>query len=382
MKPRLIVHGGAWDIPDKFVDDHIKGVHRAVEEIYPLLEDGMSALDAVEKAVNILELDPTFDAGRGAFLNARGDIELDALIMDGKELDFGAVCAVANLMHPVSLARKVMGAKDFRILAGAGAMEFAKTCGFEELDPRELMTERELDFYEKIKNDEQFTPIDAFSGQGPSDTVGAVAMDKDGNLACATSTGGTPRKHPGRIGDSPIIGSGGYADNCLGAASATGYGESLLRVMLCRTACDFLRHEAPMQAADNSICVLKNRGQGYGGIILIDHFGDYGIAHNTPRMAFAYADDNGNINAHIRLEEDVNTRPCKDYKDFCAKIHLLLKDPSFPIENIKTVDFLEAMNAWLISTKGGSSFDFDTDSPESITWEDLTQLIHAASMYE
>lgn len=299
MKPRLIVHGGAWDIPDKFVDDHVEGVRQAIDTIHPLLMDGMSALDAVEQAVNILEADPTFDAGRGAFLNAQGDIELDALIMDGQRLDFGAVCAVANLMHPVSLARRVMGAKDFRILAGEGAMQFAKECGMDEVDPRELLTERELAFYEKIKNDESFTPIDAFSGQAPSDTVGAVAMDAEGNLACATSTGGTPRKHPGRVGDSPIIGSGGYADNELGAASSTGYGESILRVMLCKTACDFLRTETPMDAADKSMNVLRTRGEGYGGVIMISPDGEYGFAHNTPRMAFAYADDAGATQAMI-----------------------------------------------------------------------------------
>ena len=306
MIPRLIVHGGAWDIPDEFVDDHVAGVKRAVDEIFPLLQKGMSALDAVEKAVNILEEDPTFDAGRGAFLNASGNIELDALIMDGKRLDFGAVCAVANLLNPVTLARKVMGARDFRILVGEGAMQFARECGMEEVDPRELLTDRELDFYEKIKNDETFSPLNAFSGFGPgetpSDTVGAVALDADGNLACATSTGGTPRKHPGRVGDSPIIGSGGYADNELGAASSTGYGESILRVMLCKTACDFLRTGTPMDAATRSMDVLLKRGEGYGGVIMISPDGGYGFAHNTPRMAFAYADDAGETRARIKTD--------------------------------------------------------------------------------
>lgn len=305
MQPKLIVHGGAWDIPDEFVDDHVAGVRAAVEAIYPKLAEGMSALDAVEQAVNILEADPTFDAGRGAFLNGRGDIELDALIMDGAKLDFGAVAAVANLLHPVSLARKVMGAKDFRILVGQGAMEYACECGFEPVDPRELLTERELAFYEKIRNDESFAPIDAFSGRcgsTPSDTVGAVALDADGNLACATSTGGTPRKHPGRVGDSPIIGSGGYADNELGAASSTGYGESILRVMLCKTACDFLRTEDAMNAAARSMEVLRTRGQGYGGVIMLSPGGEYGFAHNTPRMAFAYADEKGRTQARITHE--------------------------------------------------------------------------------
>lgn len=299
MKPRLIVHGGAWDIPDKFVDDHVNGVHTAISEIYPKMEAGLSALDAVEQAVNILELDPTFDAGKGAFLNARGDIELDALIMDGAALDFGAVCAVPDLMHPVTLARHVMGAKDFRILAGQGALEYARQCGMETVDPRELLTERELAFYEKIKNDESFTPINAFSGPTPSDTVGAVALDMNGDLACATSTGGTPRKHPGRIGDSPVIGSGGYADNELGAASSTGYGESLLRVMLCKTACDYLPHHSAMESAARSMNVLLKRGKGYGGVIMLSPQGEYGFAHNTPRMAFAYADDDGQVQSRI-----------------------------------------------------------------------------------
>lgn len=304
MQPKLIVHGGAWDIPDEHVDAHVAGVRASVEKIFPLLNDGMTALEAVELAVNVLEEDPTFDSGRGAFLNAKGEIELDAFIMDGKELDFGAVAGVRNLLNPVSLARKVMDEKDFRILIADGAMQFAEEKGFTELDPRELLTARELEFYEQIKNDGQFSILEAFGGKGstPSDTVGAVALDKDGNLACATSTGGTPRKHPGRVGDSPIIGSGGYADNELGAASSTGYGESILRVMLCKSACDLLRDNDPMGAAGGSMDLLLRRGKGYGGVIMISPDGQYGFAHNTPRMAFAYADDDGSVNAAIKID--------------------------------------------------------------------------------
>ncbi|WP_147820809.1 isoaspartyl peptidase/L-asparaginase [Salidesulfovibrio onnuriiensis] len=290
MKPRLIVHGGAWDIPDQHVEAHINGVRAAVETVHPLLEQGMSALEAVERAVNILEEDPTFDAGRGAFINARGDIELDAMIMDGRTLDFGCVAALRNLLNPVSVARRIMDARDFRMLVGPGAQEFARAQGFDEVPIEELLTERELKLYEKIKNDESFKPISAFSGQAPSDTVGAVALDRDGNLACATSTGGTPRKHPGRVGDSPIVGSGGYADNESGAASATGYGETIMRVVLCKTACDRIEGQGAMRAAASAIETLETRGKGYGGIILIDPRGGYGFAHNTPRMAFAYAD--------------------------------------------------------------------------------------------
>lgn len=298
MQPKLIVHGGAWAIPPAYHEDHIKGINAAVEKVYPLLKQGLGAVEAVELAVNALESDPTFDAGRGAFLNREGNIELDAMIMDGSNLEFGAVAGVKNLPHPVSLAKKVMAAPDFRMLVGEGAQIFARAQGFEELPPEELLTERELEYYRSIKNDTSFRPIDAFSGPSPSDTVGAVAMDKDGNLACATSTGGTPRKHPGRVGDSPIVGSGGYADNSLGAASCTGYGESIMRVVLCKTACDLLHHFSAMESASQSISVLAEKGKGFGGIIVIDREGRYGYNHNTPFMAYAFI-ENDNIRSAI-----------------------------------------------------------------------------------
>lgn len=287
MEPKIIVHGGAWDIPDEHVSDHVKGVHHAVETVAPLLRQGMTALEAVERAVNLLEEDPTFDAGRGAFLNAEGNIELDAMIMDGESLDFGCVAAMRNLLHPVSVARKVMDSKDFRFLVGEGAMRFAMNNGFSELPPEELLTERELTFFHSIKNDQSFSQIEAFSGR--SDTVGAVALDENGNLACATSTGGTPRKHPGRVGDSPVIGSGGYADNETGAASSTGYGETIMRVVLCKTACDLIPDRGPAEAANRALEILHRKGKGYGGLICISPEGNYGFAHNTPRMAYALA---------------------------------------------------------------------------------------------
>ena len=139
--PKLIVHGGAWNIPAAYHAAHLAGVRAAVEQTYPHLLDGGSALDAVEMAVQILESDPTFDAGRGAFLNAIGEIELDAIIMDGRNLDFGAVAALQNILHPVSVARKVMERTEHNLLAGAGALRFARNVGFEELQPESLLTE-------------------------------------------------------------------------------------------------------------------------------------------------------------------------------------------------------------------------------------------------
>ena len=288
MPIRLIVHGGAWNIPADQQADHVLGVQQAVEASWPLLQAGASALDAVEEAVKTLEADPTFDAGRGAFLNSRGEIELDAMIMDGRDLNFGAVAAVQNLLHPVSLARRLMQSKEFRMLVGSGAQDFAKREGFTQLDPQALLTARELAFYARIREDANFQSHDPF-GPLPGDTVGAVAMDQNGNLAAATSTGGTPRKWPGRVGDSPIPGAGAYADNSCGAASTTGWGESIMKVLLAKTVTDFENqgHNAH-KASALGIEQLAQKVNGLGGVISIDQNGNYGWAHNTPKMAFAY----------------------------------------------------------------------------------------------
>lgn len=294
-KPKLIIHGGAWNIPAEYWTAHLQGVEKSVSEIYPKLLKGMSALDAVELAVNILEEDPTFDAGRGAFLNEVGEVELDAIIMDGQTLDFGAVGALQNILNPVSVARQVMEKTEHAILVGNGALDFAKKMGFHELPPEELLTERELVFFKKIKDDKHFLTHHPFSNDLPSDTVGAVAMDENGNLAVATSTGGTARKLRGRVGDSPIIGSGAYADNLTGAASTTGWGESIMKVILSKTVCDLFTSKNAMAAAKEGINILQNRVNGLGGVIGINPNGEYAFAYNTPRMAMAYANEKGEI---------------------------------------------------------------------------------------
>ena len=300
MKPKLIVHGGAWSIPEEYEAAHIHGVHAAIHNVYPELLKGKTALDAVEKAVNVLETDPTFDAGCGAFLNVSGEIELDAMIMDGATLNFGAVAAIQNILHPISVSRLIMEKTDHCFLAGTGAQLFARQMGFPQLDPKELLTPRELQFYEKIKNDPDFTPRLPFEPH-PNGTVGAVAFDTYGNLAAATSTGGTPRKLPGRVGDSPIIGAGTYADNLSGAASATGWGESIMKVLMSKTACDFLIKNNAFDSANKSVKILHEKVQGLGGIILIDKHGNYGFSHNTTKMAFAFAGENGEIIARIKI---------------------------------------------------------------------------------
>ncbi|NET31663.1 MAG: asparaginase [Cyanothece sp. SIO1E1] len=299
MPIRLIVHGGAWSIPDEMDTAHLQGVQRALGEVYPALQAGISALEAVERAVNILEEDPTFDAGRGAFLNDKGEIELDAIIMDGRDLSFGAVAAVQNLLHPVSLARAIMNKTDHSMLVGKGAQAFAKSIGMEELDPTELLTERELAYYNQIKEDPHFKSHHPFEPL-PSDTVGAVAMDQHGNLAAATSTGGTPRKMAGRVGDSPIIGAGAYADNQTGAVSTTGWGESIMKILLAKTVCDRMEHTSPQEAAKYGIQVLREKGKGYGGLIGINTKGEYSFAYNTEKMAWGWVDEEGVIQRRIR----------------------------------------------------------------------------------
>lgn len=299
MKAKLIVHGGAWNIPDEMDEAHLNGVSNAIKKVYPLLELGMPAIEAVEAAVNLLEEDPTFDAGKGSFLNEIGEIELDAMIMDGRDLNFGSVAAVQNILHPVSLAKLVMEKSEHAMLVGSGAQQFARQMDIVQFPPEDLLTERELTFYEQIKNDPNFLTHHPFEGDS-HDTVGAVALDVNGNLAAATSTGGTARKARGRVGDSPIIGAGAYADNQLGAASATGWGESIMKVLLTKTLCDHFANMDSIQAAQTAIQLLSDKVNGLGGVIGINAKGQYAFAYNTPKMAFAYADEQAKVNSFIQ----------------------------------------------------------------------------------
>jgi beta-aspartyl-peptidase (threonine type) len=291
--PILVVHGGAYDIPTESHEAHTAGCRRAAKAGWQVLAGGGSALEAVEAAVRVLENDPTFDAGRGAYLNAAAEIELDAIIMDGRDLNFGAVAAVQRVRHPVTLARRVMTECTHTMLAGPGAETFAREHNVPVCPLKDLLTRRELERWRAEIGD---TPREWDGNAIPSDTVGAVALDAAGNLAAATSTGGTFNKHPGRVGDSPLVGCGAYADNRVGAASATGEGEALMKVVISKTVCDFLaRGIAAQEAADAAIAVLAERTTGKGGIIVLDRRGRVGIAHNTPYIAHAIATIDGKI---------------------------------------------------------------------------------------
>lgn len=297
--PSLIVHGGAGTVAPGTETEHVAGVRQAAGIGWQILTDGGSALDAVEAAVRALEDNPNFDAGHGSYLTSTGHIEMDAFIMDGRTLDNGAVAAVQCIANPISLARLVMEKTPHALLAGTGAQEFAARMGIERLAEEELLVESELRRWQewvRTQDDSLLRP-----GQPGHGTVGAVARDGQGNIAAATSTGGTRNKLAGRVGDSPLIGSGGYADNRTGGVSATGLGETLMKIVISKKACDFIGQGlSAQQAADAAVERLEDeRVKGSGGVIVVDHQGRVGFAHNTPHLARAFIHLDGTIEAAI-----------------------------------------------------------------------------------
>jgi beta-aspartyl-peptidase (threonine type) len=284
MRPIILIHGGAWDIPDDLVTPHLEGVRNAAIQGMKALS--RSALDAVEAAIRYMEDDPTFDAGTGSFLNKKGEVELDAIMMEGKSMEVGAVGAVKTTRNPISLARRVMECSDTLFLVGDGAEKFAIEQGMPLIDNDELIIEREKERWKMLVEDKKST--EEFFKQG---TVGAVALDREGRLVAGTSTGGTPLKQPGRIGDSPLIGAGTYATEYC-AISCTGWGEAIMKAGLAKTVADFIeKGVSPQEAAREAITILKERFSGYGGVITVNREGTYGAIFNTPRMAWSVFDE-------------------------------------------------------------------------------------------
>jgi len=307
MKPSLIVHGGAWDVPDEAVDACKAGCRRALAAGWSILSNGGSALDAVEAAIVALEDDPVFDAGFGSHLTLDGHVECDAIVMDGATLRAGSVTTLRHIRNPIRLARQVLEHCPHMMLAGEGAERFAVEQGLALCAPEELIAEAERDAWLKCRSSKHAAAHHRGHEQG---TVGAVALDSDGRLFAATSTGGTCCKLPGRVGDSPLIGCGCYADVEAGGVSCTGYGEAIMKVVLAKTAADFLRHpvgsdpnpspsilpkpstpDVASLAAREAVSILANRTHATGGLILLDRQGNPGFAFNTPRMAYAYVAD-------------------------------------------------------------------------------------------
>ena len=296
--PVLVVHGGAWAIPDDMVEAHLNGVRNASAAGWRVLERGGSALDAVEEAVVVLEDDETFDAGRGAFLNRDGKVQLDAFIMDGSTLRGGGVGCVERLRNPVRAARKILSDSPHVYFVAEGAERFAAEHGITLCRNEDLIIPREVErlraYQAQASNSSSNDGNDLFAPAIANDmlshdTVGAVALDRDGNIAASTSTGGTLNKAPGRLGDSSLIGCGCYADNLSAASSCTGWGEPIMKLVLAKWAADKVRTGgSPDAVAQEAMQYLQRRLNGHGGMILLDQRGRFGIAHNTPRMAWAY----------------------------------------------------------------------------------------------
>ena len=291
--PTIAVHGGAWAIPDDLRQASLDGVGRATALGWEALTSTGSAVDAVEAAVRYLEEDPAFDAGRGAVLTSAGTVELDAVIMDGRDLSAGAVASLGPVLNPVSVARAVMERSEHVLLCGAGADAFAREIGVEASSADDLVTAAAREEYEQMKT--YPTTVETLfnaRAQLGHDTVGAVAVDGEGNVAAATSTGGITFKRPGRVGDSPILGSGCLADNAAGCISTTGHGESLMRYTLASRCLASIERDgsAPDAALAAALAGMLDRLRGCGGAVCLDAAGAPGIAFSTERMAWGFRD--------------------------------------------------------------------------------------------
>ncbi|GAB4423162.1 MAG: isoaspartyl peptidase/L-asparaginase [Chloroflexi bacterium OHK40] len=296
MPIAMIVHGGAWAIPDDQVEAHLAGCRAALETGWAILEGSGSALDACEAAVRLMEDDPIFDAGTGSHLTAAGTVELDAALMDGRTLRYGAVANLRRVRNPISLARRLLEGPG-TMLVGEGAEQFAERQGLALCSNEELIVERERQLWARWRAGQSST--DSAAGAeatvGGHDTVGAIALDGAGNLVAANSTGGTPFKLPGRVGDTPLVGCGLFADTNSGAAVCTGWGESIVRVTLARRAVELLERGVPPQAAAELAVrtLARSVSGGSGGCIVLTPDGRVGLAWNTRRMAYAYRQEGG-----------------------------------------------------------------------------------------
>src|SRR5258707_7921566 len=300
MKPAVIRHGGALDIPDEAIDACKSRCPRALRAGWTILSGGGSALDAIEAAIMVLEDDPVFDAGYGSHLNLEGHVECDAIVMNGATLRAGAAATLQRVRNPIQAARKILENCPHMMLVADGAERFAKDHGIKLCKPEELVSEAEHGAWMKCKADEHAAEHHRGHEQG---TVGAVAIDANGNLFAATSTGGTCCKLPGRVGDSPLIGCGCYADSEAGGVSCTGYGEAIMKIVMAKTAVDFLRNPVGSDsnpasilptpstpyvaslAAREAVTILAARTHATGGLILLDRQGHPAFAFNTRRLA-------------------------------------------------------------------------------------------------
>jgi L-asparaginase / beta-aspartyl-peptidase len=322
--PCIIVHGGAWQIPEALTERSLAGVRRACEAGYAILLAGGEAVDAAAAAVVVLEDDPAFDAGCGSCLNTRREVEMDAVIITEdpsveQSLRSGAVAAVSRVKNPVMLAAHIMNSTSHCLLVGPNADKFAEDASVGNSGIQLVNSASELVSEDAVKEWELFSKYSDSVGtlfnstlappdQSGHDTVGAVCMDSCGRLAAATSTGGITMKLSGRVGDSPIIGSGAAVDVSSGAASTTGHGESIMKTVLAKHALMLLEMSPGMSTADAASASLDHmlrKTGGRGGIIMISKDGDIAFKFSTTRMVWASmsATEGGELKFGINRDE-------------------------------------------------------------------------------
>jgi beta-aspartyl-peptidase (threonine type) len=306
----LVLHGGAGTIERSKMTpererEYSAGLERALTAGYEILKRGGSSLDATEAAVRVLEDDQHFNAGKGSVFTSAGTNEMDAAIMDGKTLAAGAVASLKHIKNPISLARLVMEKSGHVMMDSEGAELFAKENGIELVDQKYFFTQERWDALQKIKAAEKSRTSGAgkkflITDQDRHGTVGAVALDQNGNLAAATSTGGTTNKRPGRVGDTPVIGAGTYANNVTCAVSATGDGEYFIRATVARDVSALMEFGGIRlkEAAQATLDKVAKLG-GTGGLIAIDHEGNMTLPFNTAGMYRGYIDPNGKFVVEI-----------------------------------------------------------------------------------
>jgi len=307
----IVIHGGAGTITRASMTDEKEAAIRAtlktsIEAGYQALLAGAASTDAVTAAINVMEDSPLFNAGKGAVFNAAGKNEMDASIMEGAGLNAGAVASIAHIRNPIDLALKVMAESEHVMLMGEGAEEFARQQGFEMMDPAYFHTDFRWQQLQRIKAKESANETSSIEDHHDQwfSTVGAVALDQHGNLAAGTSTGGTSNKRWGRVGDSPIIGAGTYANNASCAVSATGHGEFFIRYVVAYNICNRVELGASLNdAADKVVNEILVEAKGEGGVIAMDSAGNITTPFNTEGMYRASINTDGELSILIYREE-------------------------------------------------------------------------------